>query len=89
MKQTSVLPSPTRVDPAVVAFRNVIAQSVRLVEAIELLDEAGGPGRAVAVGDEARDLRRAVGAIRETRDGLSRTLGRLAGLVRDGAVAVG
>lgn len=75
-------------DPAVVALRRVAAESVRLREAIELLDEAGGLGRAVQVGGDDLAVRRTVREIREARDSLSATLGRRAGLVRSGAMTV-
>lgn len=77
---------PSRLDPALVALRRVAIESARLREAIEQLDEAGGPGRALQVGVSDADLRRAAGQIREARDGLSVTLGRLAGLARAGCL---
>ena len=78
-----------RLDPAVVALRRVAAESVRLREAIELLDEAGGPGRALQMGGDDLAIRRTAREIREARDGLSATLGRLAALVRAGVVGAG
>ena len=78
-----------RLDPAVVALRRVATESVRLREAIDLLDEAGGPGRALQIAGDDLVIHQTARQLREARDGLSATLGRLAGLVRAGAIAVG
>ena len=78
-----------RTEPAVVALRRVAAESVRLREALELLDEAGGPGRALQIGGNDLAVRRMAREMREARDGLSVTLGRVAGLVRAGVVTTG
>lgn len=78
--------SPDRVDPAIVALRRVVSESARLSEALAALDEAGGLGRAVQAAGDELPIRRTAAQIREARDGLSATLGRLAALVRDGAI---
>ena len=84
-----ILLPPIRVDRAVVALRRVVAESRRLREALEKLDEAGGLGRAAQVSDEVVHLGRTARDLRETRDGLTRTLGRIAGVVRAGSQASG
>ncbi len=86
LMRNSLRSPPARVDPAVVALRRVAAESVRLREALDLLDEAGGCGRALQVAGEDLAVRRTAGQIREARDGLTVILGRLAGLIREGAV---
>lgn len=78
--------SSERSDPAVVALRRVAAESVRLREALDLLDEAGGPGRAAQVAGNGLAIGRTVRELRGARDGLNSTLGRLANLVRAGSI---
>lgn len=85
--RTLLRPPSTRVDPALVALRRVATESARLRDALELLDESGGCGRAVQVAGDDAEVRRAAAQVREARDGLSALLGRLAGLARDGAAA--
>ena len=78
-----------RTDPAVVALRRVAAEFVRLREAIDLLDEAGGPGRAVQIAGDDLAIHQTARQLREARDGLSATLGRLASLDQARAIAAG
>lgn len=66
-----------------VALRRVVAGARRFRKTLDLLDEAGSMGRSTQVGASTVQLGRTANEIRKMSDGPTRTLGRIAGVVRD------